>query len=44
MKTLSTRLLVIIAGTAAAIGVAICIPSSAAETESLLAVSAVDRT
>ncbi|MEV7280794.1 hypothetical protein [Streptomyces sp. NPDC093111] len=44
MNSFTTRLIVAIAGTATAIGVAICIPSSTTETDSLLAVSVVDRT
>lgn len=41
---MTTRMLICLVGTAAAIGVAICIPSSTTETDSLLAVSVVDRT
>ncbi|MEU6979872.1 MULTISPECIES: hypothetical protein [unclassified Streptomyces] len=44
MKKFTAHLVVCLVGTAAAIGVAICIPSSTPETDSLLAVSVVDRT
>ncbi|MEU7013863.1 hypothetical protein [Streptomyces sp. NPDC046385] len=44
MKKFTAHLLVCLVGTAAAIGIAICIPSSTTETDTLLAVSAVDLT